>query len=341
MSDLNRPEFVCHMPFNNLELLDTGAIACCGAFFERDFFARHADSGEAAAMWNNDWYQALRASMLDGTYRHCTDRCPEYVKIRNRESTMTRETAGHRIKHCIESGQGTLPMGPRWIALSNDRSCNLCCRSCRADKINDAREVHDRRYDQAVALLEKYGKDLECLAFSSTGEPFFSRYYLRLMREYLCREKLPKANIHIGTNGTLLDEKMWQSMKCKDMVHLICVSIDAATKETYEKVRGPNWDRLMDNLAFIKSLHEAKVVPYFQIRMVVQALNWREMEQFAYLASTFMAHPVYQLVYPWGTLTSADMIYYKDHPDYEEFIAHLRAFDAKYPWVEAYYRQLL
>ena len=25
----------------------------------------------------------------------------------------------------------------------------------------------------------------------------------------------------------------------------------------------------------------------------------------------------------------------------QPFIAHLRAFDAKYPWVEAYYRQLL
>lgn len=175
----------------------------------------------------------------------------------------------------------------------------------------------------------------------SKGEPFFSHYYVRLMREYLCRENLPNAVLHIGTNGTLLTPEMWASLKCQDMVHLICVSVDAAREETYKIVRGPNWKRLMENLAFIKSLKEAGTVRYFQLRMVVQALNWREMEEFVYLASTFLADPVFQLVYPWGVLTAKDMIYYKEHPDYEAFIAHLRAFDAKYPWVEAYYRQLL
>jgi len=329
------------MPFNNLEVLDTGAIACCGAFFESDFFALHRDSSPSANLWNNNWYQALRASVLDGTYRYCTDRCPKYVQIRNCKSSMTRVTAGERIKHCISTGQGILPMGPRWLALSDDLSCNLCCRSCRATKVNDSRELHDQRFHRAVALLDRCGKDLECLALSSTGEPFFSRYYLRLMREYLCREKLPKGNVHIGTNGTLLDEKMWESLKCKDMVNLICVSVDAATKETYEKMRGPNWDRLMANLQFIKGLHESGKVRNFQLRMVVQALNWREMEPFAYLASTVLADPVYQLAYPWGTLTDTDMIYYKTHPLYEEFMDHLRAFDKKFSWAEAYYRQLL
>ena len=332
------------MPFNNLELLETGAISCCGSFFEDGFYNRHRDTGNAQDLWNNQWFQDLRTSTLDGSFRHCTDRCPIYAKIKSGTIPEFRPlaiAADTRTHLAVSTGQMTLPVGPRWMALSDDRSCNLCCRSCRLSHINDAREVHDFKYERAVALLERYGKDLERLAFSSTGEPFFSRYYLRLMREYLCREKLPKAAIRIGTNGVLLTPEMWNSLKCKDMVESLYVSVDAATEKTYEIVRGKNWSRLMENLEFIKSLRVSESIKYFQIRMVIQSVNWREMEDFAKLAFSFQAHPAFQIVYPGAGLSDQDIIYRKEHPDYEEFITALRALDAKYPWTEAYYRQLL
>ena len=342
MSDLNRPDFVCHAPFNNLELLPNGAVACCGAFFTGEFHVRAKNAGtDYKALWNGPEYLDLRRSMLDGSYRHCTERCPEYLAIRNQTSHMRRDTAGPKIKSCIETGQVTMTAGPRILALSNDMSCNLKCRSCRADYIHDRREHHDALFDKTVAMLEEVGKDIETLAFSSTGEPFFSRYYLRLMREYLCREKLPKACVHIGTNGTLLTPAMWGTLKCSDMIHLICVSVDAATPETYAITRGFDWERLLANLRFLQTLKDSKVIGWFQLRMVVQAVNWREMEAFYELAISLSADPVYQLVYPWGTLTDKDMIYYPSHPDYPAFMEHLRAFDARHPKVEAYYRQLL
>jgi len=340
---MNRPDFICTQPYTNLELLPTGAVACCGAFFTEQFHIRARNAGtDYKALWNGPEYLDLRRSVSDGSYRHCTDRCPEYLAIRDQKSEKMRvENVSPEIRNCASSGDMRLTVGPRVVALSNDMSCNLKCRSCRADFIRDSNAVHDARYEKTVAMLEEMGNDIVTLAFSSSGEPFFSRYYLRLLREYICREKLPKVHLHLGTNGTLLNQAMWDSIKDPALIHLLCISIDAATPETYKIVRGFDWDRLMSNLAFLKTKRDAGKIPHFQLRMVVQALNWREMEAFFTLAKSFSADPVYQLVYPWGTLTDADMIYYPNHPDYQAFMEHLRAFDARHPKLEAYYRQLL
>ena len=53
--------------------------------------------------------------------------------------------------------------------------------------------------------------------------------------------------IHLHTNANLWTEPMWESMSnVHDLVKSVEISIDAGTKETYEKVRrNGDWDMLM------------------------------------------------------------------------------------------------
>jgi MoaA/NifB/PqqE/SkfB family radical SAM enzyme len=320
----------CRMPFVHLELVEDGALSCCGAFYTSEFFKLHADPSPLPFLWNNTWIQQLRSSVLDGSYLHCDDRCPDARKFRGEPASDLER----------ESRQIVMEKGPEFLSLSNDRSCNLCCRSCRSTRYMATNQQADDLYAQTTALLDEIGQTLKVISLSSCGEPFASRYYLRLMREYLTRDRLPITHLHIGTNGQLFDQKMWYSLACQEMIALICVSVDASCRETYQKVRSADWDRLMANIAFMVWLHQKHKI-HVQLRMVVQGLNWREMDDFYEWASALGVEPVYQLVYHGVELTIDDIPYHPDHPDREAFLSHLRDFDARHPDVEAYYRHLL
>jgi MoaA/NifB/PqqE/SkfB family radical SAM enzyme len=88
---------------------------------------------------------------------------------------------------------------------------------------------------------------------TGSGDPFYSKIY----RDYLLNfdiTKYPKLEqLQIITNGNLLDEPLWKKMKATPYIKTIEISIDAATKETYEKKTRWNgqWDRLIENLKLL------------------------------------------------------------------------------------------
>ena len=59
------------------------------------------------------------------------------------------------------------------------------------------------------------------------------------------------------------------------------VSIDTATKNTYESIRrGGNFDVLRKNMEFASQLRKEGKIQYFRINFVVQKKNYLEMERF-------------------------------------------------------------
>ena len=95
------------------------------------------------------------------------------------------------------------------------------------------------------------------------------------------KEKFKNLNIlHLSTNGNLFDEKMWDEIKnSRDYIKYCEVSIDAATKYTYENVTRLNgdWDKLMNNLKFIISLDS---ITCLRFSFVVQNKNYKEIIPF-------------------------------------------------------------
>ena len=88
----------------------------------------------------------------------------------------------------------------------------------------------------------------------------------------------------------------------------IWVSVDAATRATYELVRrGGSFDRLWKNLLFLGKMRAEKRIDLLRLDFVIQALNFREMPEFVDLAKSIGADGVHFLMLRnWGTYARED-----------------------------------
>ncbi len=80
--------------------------------------------------------------------------------------------------------------------------------------------------------------------------------------------------LHLFTNGTLLTLERYQ--KIRDRLHKLWISLDAATKETFESIRVPaKWDVVMANVKKVLpiALHDGVEITF---NFVLMAKNWHE-----------------------------------------------------------------
>jgi len=229
-------------------------------------------------------HRHLQGSITDGTYRYCNEHQCSYIK-----SGAVLHGQPERIQH---------------LRLAIDDSCNLRCPSCRkgmifhkegsafnlgiklADKINDW--LHD--YDHPIQVH-----------MGSDGDPFASHVYGHFMEQTPRKDNIKYS---ILTNGLLFRE-------CHDRVpHVISnlrelgVSIDGATKDTYEKLRlGGRWDKILDGLECMAEQRQ-RYGFRFILHFVVQRDNYHEMDAIIDLAEQYGADRVWlNKIEDWGTMT--------------------------------------
>nr|MBC8444281.1 radical SAM protein [Candidatus Woesearchaeota archaeon] len=89
-------------------------------------------------------------------------------------------------------------------------------------------------------------------------------------------------DILISTNATVFNQE-WARKILDSGVTQIFFSIDAATKETYNRIRrGANWDKVMDNIDYFLNLKKKlnRKLPLTRVNFCRQPLNVEEAEQF-------------------------------------------------------------
>ena len=227
---------------------------------------------------------------------------------------------GDKLKQIVEWELDISDL-PHTINLSYDRSCNLECPSCRKQKIFYNEKNFPRQYKQVLKINDKLLKMIHSkphtvnLNITGSGDPFGSPSFFELMKKINPRLN-PKIELTLQTNGVLWDKQRWAKLK---NIHTlkICtiISLDAGIKEHYDKVRvGGDWDRLMNNLAFIKSLD----LPWVRLDMCVQKNNYQSIPQFIKIAKQFNFDSYTSRIFNWGT--------FKD----DQFKEH-NIFDIKHP----------
>ena len=129
------------------------------------------------------------------------------------------------------------------------------------------------------SINKQFAKTVKAIHVTGSGDPFYSNAFRQFLQNFNS-EKYPELkNIFLATNGSMWNKKMWNSMKSiHPFVKVAEVSIDAATKDTYEnKTRlNGNWDKLLDNLKFIAKLDLNSITLSF----VVQDYNVHEIVEF-------------------------------------------------------------
>jgi hypothetical protein len=302
-------------------------------------------------VWNSVEAQEIRRSILDGDYSYCSRTlCPVIV---NDTLPRSEDVTAPRLRRIIDCRETVLDDGPRLIALGHDSSCNLACPSCRVGIVM-ADKAQNERLDQARdrVILPLLRDRQVGLHLTSWGDPFASRHY-RSILESLRHEDFDGVKLFLLTNGLGLTKGVWASMPhLGEKIVELRVSVDAATKETYEDVRRPGrWEVIQENLRVMEELSKAGTFlrnrfsggmqsvssdlfldaenPIgFALAFVVQSANFREMPAFVRLAEEVDADVVvFQRYYSFGHegsgVFSAKDVASPAHPEHQELQAIL------------------
>jgi sulfatase maturation enzyme AslB (radical SAM superfamily) len=319
----------CDRPFRYLEIgypKDTGEIlchACCPTQLPLSVGDLSKESIDE--VWNSENFKEIRSSIIDGSFKHCiSSRCPEIQSNALPDRDILTDPW---LLDIINNEKTELKKGPTLLNLSYDQTCNLACPSCRTDFISSNDPESQELFDKiGKEVLITAGKDVERALFCSSGDPFASTHFKSILRN-LDFSKNPKLNIQIVTNGVLFNEKNWNDLKnIHGHVDFVSLSIDASSMDTYDIVRkGGDWDKLMDNLKFIKGLRERGEIPFLKFDFVVQDFNYFEMPDFVLIGKKFGADRVFfQKIVNWGTYSEDEFkkraIYLPDHPHYKKFV---------------------
>lgn len=332
----------CSYPFQRVEIMhgwgdrDDGDISygnvyvCCMSLVDQPIGNYLEQSMEE--IWNSEAAQDIRKSILDGSYKYCNHKlCP---KIQGGILSDYKQLSAEE-KVIVDTGQVKMSPFPKRLLLCFDRSCNLSCPSCRTHKI-----IHGqgKEFDKAHYLSEKLIEDLFSkphddsinLMITGSGDPFASKVYRRLI-ESIDGKDFPNLKLDLFTNGVLLTPEQWQKLeRVHANINMISISIDAATAETYKKVRGGDWNQLMANMEFIGGLLVSGKIKNFETNFVVQKSNFHEMKAFVQLCnSKNVRHINFSPLVNWDTWSTKDFneqcVWTQDHPLLPQLLNELRS----------------
>jgi MoaA/NifB/PqqE/SkfB family radical SAM enzyme len=318
-------EYVCGSPFHYLEIHDKKVWACCPSWLPTPV----GEVGKLNEVYNGDTLKKIQESVLDGSYTYCDKQLCPYISelMYNNTVGSVFHSKSDKNLHKILYGNN----GPLRINLAFDRSCNLSCPSCRISLImanGEKLDLIDKTMDEVV---EVFGKNIDCFYISGTADPFASKTFRNFLLNF-DETKFPKLNvIHIHTNAILLDEEMWDKLKnVKKFIKTMDISIDAATKETYNIVRrGGDWDILQKNIKFIATIDTIRKKTF---SFVVQDTNYTEMfDYYKMIMGLPHATPGYEVLFTkilnWGTFNEGEyklkQIWNEEHPEFKMFLTEL------------------
>ena len=247
----------------------------------------------------------LQSSITDNTYRYCNNK--QCAWLLDKSQPWKTQIPERKIKH---------------LRLAIDDSCNLRCPSCRTGLIfhkeGSAYNLGIKLADSINEWLYNYKFPLQ-VHIGSDGDPFASHVYRHFM------EQTPERNnikYSILTNALMFKEFHTRVPYVINNMEELGVSIDGASKETYEKLRlGGKWDKVNENLECISQLkkkHNFRFILHF----VVQKENYHEMEDIIELGKQYGADRVWlNRITDWQTFSDFNWhdVVAPAHPEHKQF----------------------
>ena len=164
-----------------------------------------------------------------------------------------------------------LPM-PTMVNIEPTNKCNLKCIMCPRDEMERTLgvmelDVYKKVIDQCVE------SGVTQITLNGYGEPFIAKQIFEMI-DYTMRSSL---NLKINTNGHYLNSKNIEKL-LDNPPHHLSISLDGATKETYEKVRvNGRFERLMSNLEALLIAREKR--GNHSMKITLQIIRMDETEQ--------------------------------------------------------------
>lgn len=319
----------CEQPWRHVEIGASGDVhLCCSGWLPPP--AGNVFREPFPAIWNSEAAQAMRAAVLDGSFRYC--------------NPLTCHRIGGRTLAPRPEDPSRWPVraprGPAEVFLNHDASCNLACPQCRRDFIH-ADAAEQARLDRMLDLfLEDALRDASDFLPNTMGEVFFSKHSRRMLKR-LSREAYPDLKLNLISNGQLFDRRAYEEFDLRGRIVRVTISVDAARPETYRIVRrGGDFGRLLENLSFLDGLRVAGGDRFeLCFAFAVSAHNFEEMPEFVQRMSAFHPQRIgFSLLLNQGTYSPAEYhalhVASPDHPRHAELRRVLRSSELADPRVD-------
>ena len=273
---------VCGRPYDTVLIDKQGSCYACECTAWLPQSIGNLQVKTLSEIIGSNMHRHLQDSIADGTYRYCNNKQCTYIK------TNSFDAPKGGIKH---------------LRLAIDDSCNLRCPSCRKGLIfhkeGSAYNLGIRLADRINEWLQTHEGSIQ-VHIGSDGDPFASHVYRYFMDQTPERDNIKYS---ILTNALMFREFHPRVPYVIRNLNELGVSIDGASKDTYEKLRlGGRWDKVNENLESIaeaKQKHGFKFILYF----VVQKDNHHEMDDMLALGERYGADRVnFSLIEDWGVL---------------------------------------
>jgi len=167
-------------------------------------------------------------------------------------------------------------MSVRRISFEVTNACNLSCPHCLRDDATAKRYLKLEHLEKVLVQAKRYGTEIIIL---TGGEPLLHPQ----IEEMIARIAYHGYRWYIVTNGTLLDRLgrlVGNPEYRKKMTHL-SVSLDGATEETNDSIRGPgHFRKVMKALSYAKA--KGALLGF---KMSINTANAGEMEGIVRLAA--------------------------------------------------------
>jgi MoaA/NifB/PqqE/SkfB family radical SAM enzyme len=173
----------------------------------------------------------------------------------------------------------SVSISPRSIQIECTTRCNLKCTFCELSYWTE--KAADLQFDSFKKMVDHL-PNLKRIDLTGIGEAFMNRDFFRIL------ELLKSRGVYVmlNDNFTLMTEKAARRLVELEVDH-IYLSLDGATKQTYEEIRvGANFDKVISNARRLLEIKRAtgKKRPEIKINTVVCMTNYQELPAIIELA---------------------------------------------------------
>jgi MoaA/NifB/PqqE/SkfB family radical SAM enzyme len=274
---------LCYAPFNNLFFDNKGDVrVCCWNWLEP---VGNVLTHSMDEIWRGEPIRRLREALASYRLAEGCGIC--------RFQTEDGAVGGLKLRNFDRlPAEGPDPAWPRQFEFSISNACNLQCVMCDgtySSAIRAHREgkpplprLYDERFLRSLAPYLPHLRQAKFLG----GEPFLVTEHFLIWDMMIAGDA--QAVCHVTTNGTQAGRTVARYLD--RLRFAFAVSLDAATKETFEAIRvGASWDEVLANARSFRE-HARQKRTSFSFTFCLMRTNWREFGALCRMADAWEAN---------------------------------------------------
>ena len=323
----------CQVPWNTLGVNSNGNIYICESpSWVPKFVGNICNATNIYDILNSKTAQQIRQEILQGRYFYCNNKiCRFFSKIDPVDYAHALDKDELIPLEFVSTVDTMVTAIPRNLIFDFDYTCNFKCPSCRTELINNnkhhvIRSTNDQIVEKIKQLIIDKIEDQPVNIRWCGGEPFISDVYFELL-QYISDSGKTNIRHVIQTNGSYLKSKADLLIKLLPATTELRVSFDAATEQTYNKIRiNGVWDTLLANVKWVREYIDTNQLDTnLSADFVVQLDNYHEIPAFVELCGQLGIRQInFQKMWNWGTWEQQTFdeknIFNPAHPQHPELL---------------------